>query len=146
MRKAVEREELRLQYQPIVRFGDGAASLPRRPPLTGKDRASTMTTTPRVALVGTLDTKGAEYHWMADRLSDEGVDLSAVRNLTQDQVLLGGPGADQVQRPLGPAAVEGAAQGLAIELDGVGCLVSPSGRLGHADQLEREVAVGCLHR
>ena len=37
-----------------------------------------MTTTPRVALVGTLDTKGAEYHWMADRLSDLGVDVVVV--------------------------------------------------------------------
>jgi uncharacterized protein (UPF0261 family) len=55
-----------------------AAALPHRPPLTGKDRASTMTTTPRVALVGTLDTKGAEYHWMADRLSDLGVDVVVV--------------------------------------------------------------------
>src|SRR5690242_4201431 len=37
-----------------------------------------MTTTPRVALVGTLDTKGAEYRWMADRLSELGVDVVVV--------------------------------------------------------------------
>ena len=37
-----------------------------------------MTTTPRVALVGTLDTKGAEYRWMADRLGDLGVDVVVV--------------------------------------------------------------------
>ena len=40
---------------------------------------STMTHAHRdVALVGTLDTKGAEYHWMADRLSDLGVDVVVV--------------------------------------------------------------------
>ncbi len=31
-----------------------------------------------VALVGTLDTKGAEYRWMADRLSEQGVEVVVV--------------------------------------------------------------------
>lgn len=31
--------------------------------------------TPIVALIGTLDTKGVEYRWMADRLSDHGIDV-----------------------------------------------------------------------
>jgi uncharacterized protein (UPF0261 family) len=31
-----------------------------------------------VALVGTLDTKGAEYQWVADRLHEHGIDLVVV--------------------------------------------------------------------
>ncbi len=37
-----------------------------------------MTTRARVALVGTLDTKGAEYRWIADRLSGLGVETVVV--------------------------------------------------------------------
>jgi uncharacterized protein (UPF0261 family) len=35
-------------------------------------------TPPTVALVGTLDTKGAEYQWVADRLREHGVDVVVV--------------------------------------------------------------------
>ena len=43
------------------------------------------------------------------------VRLAVDLTLAKRQALLTGPGADQVQRPLRPAAVEGAAQGLAID-------------------------------
>jgi uncharacterized protein (UPF0261 family) len=33
---------------------------------------------PVVALIGTLDTKGAEYQWVADRLSESGVDVVVI--------------------------------------------------------------------
>jgi uncharacterized protein (UPF0261 family) len=49
-------------------------------PRTGaEDGAVTPRATPAtVALVGTLDTKGAEYQWVADRLREHGVDVVVV--------------------------------------------------------------------
>ena len=49
--------------------------------------------------------------------------------------LLAGPGTDQVQRPLGPTAVEGAAQGLAIDrhdfpVEGLGKRLGPGADQG----------------
>ncbi|MCU1411689.1 MAG: hypothetical protein JWR04_2396 [Rhodoglobus sp.] len=38
----------------------------------------TASTTPTVALIGTLDTKGAEYQWMADRLAEQGLAVVVV--------------------------------------------------------------------
>ena len=43
------------------------------------------------------------------------VRLAVDLTLAKRQALLAGPGTDQVQRPLGPAAVEGSAQGLAVD-------------------------------
>ena len=37
-----------------------------------------MTNRPLVALVGTLDTKGPEYAWIAERLREAGVDVHVV--------------------------------------------------------------------
>src|SRR5688572_1520531 len=55
--------------------------------------------------------------------------------LAERQPLLAGPGADQVQRPLRPAAVEGAAQRLAVDrhdlaVDGLGKGLGPGAEAG----------------
>src|SRR3954470_22077911 len=51
-----------------------------------------------------------EQRWDRGDLVRLAIDLT----LAEHQALLAGPGADQVQRPLRPAAVKGAAQGLAV--------------------------------
>jgi len=46
--------------------------------LRAEDDPVTASAKPTVALVGTLDTKGAEYQWVADRLHEHGVDVVVV--------------------------------------------------------------------
>jgi uncharacterized protein (UPF0261 family) len=55
-----------------------------------------MTTRARVALVGTLDTKGIEYRWVADRLADLGVETVVVDAGVRPSSTFGGtPDVDQ---------------------------------------------------
>src|SRR4051812_23701566 len=63
------------------------------------------------------------------------VRLAIDLTLAERQALLAGPGADQVQWPLGPAAVEGPAHGLAVNrhdlpLEGLGKGLSPGAEAG----------------
>ena len=63
------------------------------------------------------------------------VRLAIDLTLAERQALLAGPGADQVQWPLGPAAVEGAAQGLAVDrhdlpVEGLGKGLGPGAEAG----------------
>src|SRR3954454_23111852 len=57
-----------------------------------------------------LQRQRLEQRWDRGDLVRLAIDLT----LAEGQALLAGPGADQMQWPLRPAAVEGAAQGLAV--------------------------------
>jgi uncharacterized protein (UPF0261 family) len=104
-----------------------------------------MTTRARVALVGTLDTKGAEYRWVADRLAALGVETVVVDAGVRPSSTFGGtPDVDQeavataAGRDLADlarsgdrgAAVTAMGQGAAAILTG---LASPDGSGGPLD-------------
>jgi len=85
-----------------------------------------MTHQPTVALVGTLDTKGGEYSWIADRLSDLGVLVHTVDVGIRDPQGFSGTidsGQDAVAIAAGttiPALREGNDRGVAMAAAGIG--------------------------
>src|SRR3954452_20114829 len=78
-----------------------------------------------------LQRQRLEQRWDRGDLVRLAIDLT----LAEGQALLAGPGADQMQGPLRPAAVEGAAQGLAVNghdlpVEGLGKGLSPGAEAG----------------
>src|SRR4051812_41257936 len=78
-----------------------------------------------------LQRQRLEQRWDRGDLVRLAIDLT----LAEGQALLAGPGADQMQWPLRPAAVEGAAQGLAVNghdlpVEGLGKGLSPGAEAG----------------
>jgi uncharacterized protein (UPF0261 family) len=72
------------------------------------------TAQPVVALVGTLDTKGAEYQWVADRLREYGVEVVVVDTGSRPTTTFTDPvtvGREEVARAAGLSAADLQAQG-----------------------------------
>jgi uncharacterized protein (UPF0261 family) len=110
-------------------------------------RVTTHTTPATVALVGTLDTKGAEYQWVADRLYEHGVDVVVVDTGVGTGGAFTSPVTVTAEDVAGAAGVSiehlraGNDRGAAVTAMGEGAAVVLS-RLSAADRLDGVLALG----
>ncbi len=108
---------------------------------------TTHTTPATVALVGTLDTKGAEYQWVADRLHEHGVDVVVVDTGVGTGGAFTSPVTVTAEDVAGAAGVSiehlraGNDRGAAVTAMGEGAAVVLS-RLSAADRLDGVLALG----
>ncbi|WP_218577527.1 Tm-1-like ATP-binding domain-containing protein [Phytohabitans rumicis] len=102
---------------------------------------------PAVALVGTLDTKGAEYQWVAQRLAGHGVDTVVIDTGIRPPDGFTGPvavGQDEVARSAGTtiqALRDGNDQGAAVAAMGAGAAAVLAG-LAAEGRLDGVLALG----
>ncbi len=108
---------------------------------------SPMTTTAQVALVGTLDTKGAEYRWIADRLTALGVETVVVDAGVHPSDTFGRPPDVDQDRVAGAAGsrladlADGLDRGAAVTEKGEGAAVILAD-LAARDRLDGVLALG----